>query len=188
MIESHHTTLAEATPTSRRTVLRSVGLVALAGAGASALAACSSDTKTASPGAGTSATPDTKTASPDAKSASPSPVSSASKTAPAGPAPSAEGTPAGTTVAKSQVTEGSGVLVADKYVVTQPSSGEYKAFTAICTHQGCVVAGVQNKEIVCNCHGSHFSITDGSVISGPAKTALASFTLTESGSDLVITD
>lgn len=78
------------------------------------------------------------------------------------------------------------MVVADKYVVTQPSSGEFKAFTAICTHQGCVVAGVQDKEIVCACHNSHFSITDGSVISGPAQSALASVDLTESGSDLVL--
>lgn len=187
MPESHPTTVAEATSTTRRTVLRSAGLVALAGAGASALAACSSDAETASPSTGTSA-PQSAVESPSASgsaSASSSPSASASSTTSASEAaPSV----AGTSVAKSEVTVGGGVLLADKYVVTQPTGGEYKAFTAICTHQGCVVNGVQDKEIVCACHGSHFSITDGSVLSGPAQAPLASVKLTESGSDLVIPD
>lgn len=183
MSESHPTAVAEAT-TTRRTVLRSAGLVALAGAGASALVACSSDAETASPSTGTSASASAAESPSASASESASSSSSASASESASSAPSV----AGTSIAKSEVTEGGGVLVADKYVVTQPSAGEFKAFTAICTHQGCVVQGVQDKEIVCACHNSHFSISDGSVISGPAQSALASVDLTESGSDLVIPD
>lgn len=72
----------------------------------------------------------------------------------------------------SEIDVGGGVIVGGQYVVTQPSSGEFKAFTAICTHQGCVVASVSDNTINCNCHGSVFSAEDGSVVNGPAETPL----------------
>ena len=72
------------------------------------------------------------------------------------------------------------------YVVTQPTPGEYKAFSKICTHQGCPVEKIMNKEIVCPCHGSHFSITDGAPVAGPAQTPLPAATVTVSGDNLVI--
>ena len=57
-------------------------------------------------------------------------------------------------------------------VVTQPSAGEFKAFSAICTHQGCPVTSVADGTIDCTCHGSKFSIEDGSVVNGPATIPL----------------
>ncbi|GAA1666648.1 Rieske (2Fe-2S) protein [Nonomuraea sp. NPDC048882] len=69
----------------------------------------------------------------------------------------------------SDIPEGGGkVFEKQKLVVTQPTAGEYKCFTAVCTHQGCLVATVSNKTINCPCHGSKFSIEDGSVSAGPA--------------------
>lgn len=56
-------------------------------------------------------------------------------------------------------------------VVTQTTEGEFKAFSAICTHQGCLV-GCRDKEIVCDCHASFFDSTNGKVLSGPAPTPL----------------
>jgi nitrite reductase/ring-hydroxylating ferredoxin subunit len=45
---------------------------------------------------------------------------------------------------KSDVPEGGGVVFRDqKVVVTQPEPGEFKAFTAVCTHQGCLVDSVE---------------------------------------------
>jgi Rieske Fe-S protein len=71
-------------------------------------------------------------------------------------------------------------------VVTQPTSGQFKAFSAVCTHQGCIVAKVESGSIVCTCHQSHFSITDGSVQSGPAPSALPSKTVTVNGTSLSV--
>ncbi len=74
----------------------------------------------------------------------------------------------------SDVKVGSGVVYKTaKVVVTQPAAGTFKGFTAVCTHQGCIVDNVSNGVINCNCHGSQFSITDGSVVQGPATQALA---------------
>ncbi|MDY6809530.1 MAG: Rieske (2Fe-2S) protein [Actinomycetota bacterium] len=61
-----------------------------------------------------------------------------------------------------------------KTVVTHPADGEYKAFSAVCTHKGCTVSDVTDNEIICPCHGSKFSASDGSVIEGPATEPLAS--------------
>src|SRR5699024_5676356 len=62
-------------------------------------------------------------------------------------------------VPTSQVPVGGGTILADApYVVTQPSAGEYKAFSQICTHQRCPVQKIQDGDILCLCHGSKFSI------------------------------
>ncbi|MEU5866677.1 Rieske (2Fe-2S) protein [Nonomuraea sp. NPDC047529] len=69
---------------------------------------------------------------------------------------------------------GGGTVFKDqKVVVTQPTEGEFKAFTAVCTHAGCTVASVSNGTINCPCHGSKFKIEDGSVADGPAGAPLA---------------
>ena len=81
-----------------------------------------------------------------------------------------------------------GKILSDaKVVVTQPTAGTFKAFSAVCTHAGCLVGSVADGEIVCPCHGSHFSIKDGSVAGGPAPTALPAKTVTAEGSSLKIT-
>ena len=74
-----------------------------------------------------------------------------------------------------------------KLVVTQPAKGTFKAFTAICTHQGCTVGEVTKNVIHCPCHGSEFSAEDGSVKQGPAKAKLKEFTVKETGDGLAVT-
>ena len=45
---------------------------------------------------------------------------------------------------KADVPEGSGTVFRDQsVVVTQPGPGDFKAFSAVCTHQGCLVDSVQ---------------------------------------------
>jgi Rieske Fe-S protein len=74
---------------------------------------------------------------------------------------------------------GGGKLYQDaQVVVTQPAMGQYKAFSAICTHVGCICNQVAGGTINCPCHGAKFKITDGSVVAGPATTPLASASVT----------
>ena len=79
----------------------------------------------------------------------------------------------------SDVPVGGGKIYADqKLVVTQPSDGEFKCFTAVCTHQSCLVSTVDGGTINCSCHGSKFSIEDGSPQGGPATSPLSEVTVT----------
>jgi Rieske Fe-S protein len=153
----------ETSAVARRTVLRAAGLLGLTGAGAAALSACaeaSSGSPSPTPAAPETSTP--ATPSPTTDATSPKPSASKAK-APSGPS-----------VATSQVPVGGGVILENAdYVVTQPSKGKYKAFSKICTHQGCPVASVNDGVIHCNCHGSEYSIEDGSVTNPPAPKPLA---------------
>jgi Rieske Fe-S protein len=74
---------------------------------------------------------------------------------------------------------GGGVVFMDqKVVVTQPAKDVFKAFSAVCTHVGCICNKVANGTIDCPCHGSEFKITDGAVVTGPAPAPLPSRTIT----------
>lgn len=82
---------------------------------------------------------------------------------------------------------GSGKIFPDaQAVITQPKDGEFKAFSAVCTHQGCTVATVTDT-INCDCHGSKYSITDGSVVNPPAPNPLPAKTIKVDGDTLTVT-
>ncbi|WJK36602.1 Rieske (2Fe-2S) protein [Solwaraspora sp. WMMA2065] len=86
-----------------------------------------------------------------------------------------------------QVPVGSGVILAAQgVVVTQPAEGEFKAFSNVCTHQGCPVANLDGGTINCTCHFSSFSISDGSVLSGPASAPLEEKTITVDGETISV--
>ena len=78
------------------------------------------------------------------------------------------------------------IYTSAKVVVTQPTAGEYKAFSAVCTHAGCIVDGVANGVIQCPCHGSQFNITTGAVVTGPASSPLPAKTVTVTDGKLVV--
>jgi Rieske Fe-S protein len=93
----------------------------------------------------------------------------------------------GAAIKKSDIPVGGGKVIAEQgVVVTQPTAGQFKAFSAKCTHAGCTVGSVSNGTINCPCHGSKFSAADGSVKNGPATAPLASKTLTDSGDNLTV--
>ncbi|WP_256069532.1 MULTISPECIES: Rieske (2Fe-2S) protein [unclassified Streptomyces] len=72
----------------------------------------------------------------------------------------------------------------DKVVVSQPHKGTFKAFSAVCTHQGCVVDSVDGTTISCPCHGSQFDALTGAVVQGPATEPLPAVPVRQSGGQL----
>ena len=86
----------------------------------------------------------------------------------------------------SDVPVGSGTVIEDTYVITQPKEGEFFAFSSVCTHQGCQVTRITEEAIICPCHSSNFSVTTGEVISGPAEEPLPKYEVSESGGTLTV--
>jgi nitrite reductase/ring-hydroxylating ferredoxin subunit len=140
---------------SRRTVLACAGAAC-----AAVLAGCSKYNSNNGGVAGSQPAPATTTTS---SSAAPA-ASGAGSGAAAGPAALAS---------TSDVPVGGGKILTDKkIVITQPQSGTFHAFSAVCTHAGCTVGSVSGGTINCPCHGSRFNITNGSVVNGPAASPL----------------
>ncbi|MCC2280699.1 MULTISPECIES: Rieske (2Fe-2S) protein [Streptomyces] len=144
---------------SRRTVVVSAGAAGLA----AALAACGGSDKKYQ---------ETSSAPPSSPSASASAPADAK----------------GPVLARtSDIPEGGGKVFKDKrVVVTQPAKGEFKAFSAVCTHEGCTVSAVTGGTINCPCHGSKFAVADGSVKHGPAQSPLPAKKITVSGDSITL--
>ncbi|MFK4112610.1 Rieske (2Fe-2S) protein [Streptomyces sp. NPDC002176] len=99
--------------------------------------------------------------------------SAAASTSPSGDSASSDSGGGKALSSVSEIPEGGGkIFTEEKVVVTQPKKGEYKAFSAVCTHQGCTLNKVADGTVDCPCHGSRFRISDGSVAHGPATEPL----------------
>lgn len=147
--------------TSRRSLFYGI---AAAGVAAPVIAACGSSSDTPS---GSATTPSGGSGSPSGDASAPA--------APSG-------------IPTSDIPVGGGAIYPDEqFVVTQPTEGDFKAFSITCTHSGCAVNSVEDGTINCPCHGSKFSIADGSVQDGPAPSPLASKSVTVTGSSLTVT-
>ncbi|TCC61022.1 Rieske (2Fe-2S) protein [Kribbella pittospori] len=163
----------------RRAVLRGAAVAGLAGVSVPLLAACSS-------GDDAGSTPSSSAPASDPTSAPSSSAPSSSAPSSSAPSSSAPSSSANVLGPVSDVPVGGGKVFTDaKVVVTQPAAGQFKAFTAVCTHMGCIVSKVENKTIDCPCHGSKFNITDGSVAGGPAPSPLAAVQVAVEGSNIV---
>ncbi|GAA2477806.1 Rieske (2Fe-2S) protein [Terrabacter carboxydivorans] len=154
--------------TDRRGLLKAAGVAGVAVVGAGALAACSSPpvpSSTSGGGAGS--------------------AGSSASSASSGSSGAAGGSGGGTPTADIPV--GGGKVFPDSQtVVTQPTAGTFKAFDAICPHQGCTVDSVEGGQIICPCHQSHFDAATGDRVSGPAPTGLTPKKITVTGSSFTV--
>jgi cytochrome b6-f complex iron-sulfur subunit len=70
-------------------------------------------------------------------------------------------------------------------VLVHLDNGDFVAYSAICTHQGCTVA-YKNGQLACPCHGSVFDPADGAaVVAGPAPKPLPEIPVKVQGGDVV---
>jgi Rieske Fe-S protein len=160
-----------ATRATRRGVLAGVGLVGLAGA----VSACGS-------GGSSSSSAGTTAGAPPATGAASAPSSASSSGG--GSTAGAQGSALATT---SEIPVGSGkIFTSERVVVTQPNSGDFKAFSAVCTHMGCIVSTISNGTIDCPCHGSQYSISTGAVVGGPAPSPLPARAINVTGSNIFL--
>ncbi len=173
--------------TTRRCVLLGAGVLGAAGV----LTACSAaavpyDADDAGQAPGTESSASAASGNGMSSAVASQPSSSAS--AMGGSANAKSGGQMGTVLGlASDVPVGGGmVYTAAKVVVTQPAKGEYKAFSAVCTHVGCICNQVANGTINCPCHGAKFKITDGSVVAGPATSPLAAKTVSVSNGQIYL--
>ncbi|MFF5568684.1 Rieske (2Fe-2S) protein [Streptomyces sp. NPDC012623] len=72
-----------------------------------------------------------------------------------------------------------------RVVVSCPAKGQYKAFSAQCTHAGCLLGKLEGTVGDCPCHGSKFDVTTGEVLHGPATAPLPEVPVTAAGGKLV---
>jgi Rieske Fe-S protein len=156
------------TDVSRRTIL------ALGGSGAAlTLAACTAPLADGSNGKAAPASPPPSDAPAGAPSDSP---------ASAAPGGSSEAIakladiPVGGSIAAT--------LAGAPILISQPEAGTVVAFSAICTHQGCIVAPGE-AEFACPCHASRFTLSDGAVRGGPAQRPLDKVQVSIEGDSVV---
>jgi cytochrome b6-f complex iron-sulfur subunit len=87
------------------------------------------------------------------------------------------------------VGQGKVVPVNDKpVIVVNTAQGGLKAYSAICTHLGCIVAWDQPRQfILCPCHDGRFNPINGAVISGPPPTPLPAVPIIVEGDAVYVT-
>jgi Rieske Fe-S protein len=178
---------SEAVTASRRTVLlASAGVIAAA-------AGCGSSDDDPDP-ADANTQPDDATDdqnepsdSPADSTADPTPTDEAGDETGAEPDAEPDGEVLGSV---GDVPVGGGTVYSDEQVVVvQPAEGEFKAYSAVCTHQGCPIESVADGEIVCSLtcgHGSRFTIADGSVATGPASQPLPEVSISVDGDTILV--
>lgn len=72
-------------------------------------------------------------------------------------------------------------------LLIQTPNGEYRAFSATCTHLDCTVQYRQEESLIwCACHNGRFDLT-GKNISGPPPRPLEEFRVNVRGDEIIVT-
>lgn len=163
--------MTDPTDLTRRTIL-TLGSAGAVG-GALALAGCAADAPA-------------DTASPTATT----PPPSVTDEPPTGETSAPDASPVGEDIAAlADVPVGGSIdatINGEPALIAQPTAGQVVAFSAVCTHQQCVVAAA-GSEFDCPCHGSKFDAATGDVINGPALRPLSAIPVAVSGDRIVAT-
>lgn len=160
---------------SRRRVLHGAAGIGVLGVTSAALAACGGDDP--APGAGSTPQPTGAEESGEPEAEAPT------EAEPTGEAP------AGNAIAATaDVPVGGGLILESPspIVITHPTEGEFLAFSAICTHQGCTVGSVADNTISCPCHGSRYDAATGEVTGGPAPQPLPAQAIVVEGDQILL--
>lgn len=123
----------------------------------------------------------------DGSSGTPAGAASTPATSPsatAGGAATTDGAAAGG-IPTSEIPVGGGKIFPEGYIVTQPTAGDFKAFSSSCTHEGATLSAITDGQMICPRHGSRFSL-EGAVEQGPASRPLETKTVKVSGKSLTV--
>jgi len=72
-------------------------------------------------------------------------------------------------------------------ILVRTPTGEFRAFTAICTHLNCTVQYRDDlQHIWCACHNGHYDL-NGNNIGGPPPRPLEQYTVNTRGDDIIVT-
>jgi Rieske Fe-S protein len=72
-------------------------------------------------------------------------------------------------------------------ILVHTAQGEFKAFSAVCTHLECIVQyREETKQIWCACHNGQYNLS-GQNIGGPPPRPLEEFKVNTRGDDVVVT-
>ena len=71
-------------------------------------------------------------------------------------------------------------------VLVRKRGGDLVAYSAVCTHLGCIVQWEKEKQdFLCPCHGGHYSV-DGAVTAGPPPKPLKKLPLSVAGETITV--
>jgi len=118
------------------------------------------------------------------------PVTGAAPTHSSSAKPSSGAPSGGVKIASaSAISVGSSFQFVDKQgspaFLLQPAKGKYLAYSAVCTHQGCIVGfDSGSNSFQCPCHGATYNGQTGQVMAGPAPSPLTKIHVVESGGNI----